>query len=71
VLAADGSLIAVLYRENRVVAPLQDIPEMTRKAVIATEDARFYAHNGVDFKGTPAPPSRTSGPTRSPRAGRR
>jgi membrane peptidoglycan carboxypeptidase len=42
----------VLYRENRVVAPLQDIPEMTRKAVIATEDARFYAHNGVDFKGT-------------------
>jgi membrane peptidoglycan carboxypeptidase len=52
VLAADGSLIAVLYRENRVVAPLQDIPEMTRKAVIATEDARFYAHNGVDFKGT-------------------
>jgi membrane peptidoglycan carboxypeptidase len=52
VLAADGSLIAVLYRENRVVAPLADIPEMARKAVIATEDARFYAHNGVDYKGT-------------------
>ena len=52
VLAADGSLIAVLYRENRVVAPLADIPDMTRKALIATEDARFYAHNGVDFKGT-------------------
>jgi hypothetical protein len=52
VLAADGTLIAVLYRENRVVAPLADIPEMARKAVIATEDARFYAHNGVDYKGT-------------------
>ena len=52
VLAADGSLIAVLYRENRVIAPLEDIPEMARKAVIATEDARFYAHNGVDYKGT-------------------
>ena len=52
ILAADGSLLAVLYRENRVVAPLAEIPEQTRKAVIAVEDARFYAHNGIDYKGT-------------------
>ena len=50
--AVDGSQIAVLYRQNRVNARLQDVPELTRKAVIATEDARFYSHNGVDIKGT-------------------
>jgi membrane peptidoglycan carboxypeptidase len=52
ILAADGSLIASLYLENRVVVPLTDVPEHTRKAVLAIEDARFYAHNGVDVKGT-------------------
>ena len=52
ILAVDGSQIAVLYRQNRVNARLQDVPEMARKAVIATEDARFYSHNGVDIKGT-------------------
>jgi len=52
ILAADGTQLAVLYRQNRVNARLQDIPEMARKAVIATEDARFYSHNGVDIKGT-------------------
>ena len=52
IVARDGTLIAVLYRQNRVVAPLQNIPELARKAVIATEDARFYAHHGVDYKGT-------------------
>jgi membrane peptidoglycan carboxypeptidase len=52
ILAADGSLLAVLYRENRVIAPLADVPEMTRKALIAVEDSRFYAHNGIDYKGT-------------------
>jgi membrane peptidoglycan carboxypeptidase len=52
ILAADGSLIASLYTENRVVVPLTDVPEITRKAVLAIEDSRFYAHNGVDIKGT-------------------
>jgi len=52
ILAADGSQIAVLYRQNRVSVKLADVPEHTRQAVIATEDARFYSHNGVDVKGT-------------------
>ncbi len=53
ILAADGkTVLAILYRQNRVNAPLQDVPELARKAVIATEDARFYAHKGVDYKGT-------------------
>lgn len=52
ILAADGSLIASMYVENRVVVPLADVPELTRKALIAIEDSRFYAHNGIDMKGT-------------------
>ena len=52
ILASDGSLIASLYTENRVVVGLADVPETARKAVLAIEDSRFYAHNGVDVKGT-------------------
>ncbi len=52
ILAADGSVIASLYEENRSSVPLADVPEHVRKAVLAIEDARFYAHNGVDAKGT-------------------
>ncbi len=52
ILAADGTRIAVLYRENRVETQLEDINELTRKAVIAIEDSRFYAHDGIDYKGT-------------------
>ena len=52
ILAADGSQLAVLYRQNRVYTRLADIPALARQAVIATEDSRFYEHKGVDYKGT-------------------
>lgn len=32
--------------------PLSDIPDHLVKAVLATEDRRFYSHIGVDFLGT-------------------
>jgi len=52
-LAADGSLIAWLYLENRVrVDRLDDVPQHVRQAVVAIEDSRFYDHRGVDVKGT-------------------
>ena len=52
-LAADGSLIAWLYLENRVrVDRLADVPEHVRRAVVAIEDSRFYDHRGVDVKGS-------------------
>ena len=46
-----GSLIAE-YRgsENRIYASLEEMPANLVNAVIATEDARFYDHNGVDIK---------------------
>jgi len=35
--------------EKRTVIPLEEIPLSLRQAVIITEDANFYNHNGVDF----------------------
>jgi membrane peptidoglycan carboxypeptidase len=51
-LAADGSLIAQFYDENRVVVPLRQIAPALRAAVVSIEDARFYEHSGIDVKGT-------------------
>ncbi len=36
--------------ENRISAPIDEIPKMLQYAFIATEDERFYTHNGIDLK---------------------
>ena len=51
ILAADGTLLATFYDQNRVVVPLAEISPMLQHAVIATEDKRFYEHAGVDPAG--------------------
>ena len=51
ILAADGTTIAWLFRENRVPVPLSTVPQHVRDAVVAIEDSRFYEHDGVDAKG--------------------
>jgi len=44
-----GKTLAKLYaEENRQVVSLSDMPEQLKQAVIATEDRRFYEHEGVD-----------------------
>ncbi|HEY5518990.1 MAG TPA: biosynthetic peptidoglycan transglycosylase, partial [Cellulomonas sp.] len=50
-LAADGSVLATFYAENRVVVPLASVAPIMQNAVIATEDKRFYAHGGIDPTG--------------------
>ncbi len=52
ILAADGSTIATVYLRNRVAVPLKDVSVTMRHAIIATEDSRFYEHNGLDIRGT-------------------
>ena len=51
ILAADGSVIANLYAENRTRVPLDQISPYMKDAVIAIEDTRFYEHGGVDTTG--------------------
>jgi membrane peptidoglycan carboxypeptidase len=36
--------------ENRTLIPLSQVPQVTRDAVIAAEDERFYQHHGIDAK---------------------
>jgi penicillin-binding protein 1A len=52
VYAADGTLLGSIPAErNRQPVPLSRISPWMAKAVIATEDRRFYQHGGVDYEG--------------------
>ncbi|MEO8107692.1 MAG: transglycosylase domain-containing protein [Actinomycetes bacterium] len=51
-LAADGTVIARFYSQNRVYVPIKKISPQMRDAIVAIEDARFYEHNGIDVRGT-------------------
>ncbi len=51
ILAADGSVLATIYYQNRIEVPLESISPIMRQATVAVEDARFLDHNGVDFRG--------------------
>jgi len=51
VYAADGRLMAVFGENRRYPVTIDQVPERLRQAFIAIEDARFYEHGGVDYKG--------------------
>ena len=51
VYTSDGALIGVFGQERREFVAIKDIPLIQRQALLAIEDARFYEHGGVDFKG--------------------
>ncbi len=50
VLDRTGRLIARLEYVRRVNVPLSRVPPFVRDAFIATEDRRFYHHNGLDWR---------------------
>ncbi|MCF8094687.1 MAG: PBP1A family penicillin-binding protein, partial [Desulfobacteraceae bacterium] len=45
----DDRKIAEFYEERRFVIPLSRMPGHLINAFVATEDARFYQHDGIDF----------------------
>jgi 1A family penicillin-binding protein len=51
VYANNGELIATLFKENRTWVSIATIPQCMRQAIVASEDARFYQHYGIDFVG--------------------
>lgn len=51
VYSDSGELLSEFYVENRTPVKLEDIPKRLIQALIATEDARFYQHRGLDLRG--------------------
>ena len=51
VYAADNSVIAEYYLQNRRSVDLDKISDYAKTAIVDTEDVRFYKHNGVDPQG--------------------
>ncbi|AMO25448.1 penicillin-binding protein [Ramlibacter tataouinensis] len=51
VYSAEGILIGEFGQERRSLTPINEVPKVMKDAVLAIEDARFYSHGGVDYKG--------------------
>jgi membrane peptidoglycan carboxypeptidase len=52
VLASDGATpLTYFYDFFRVPVTIDQIPEVMQRAIVATEDVRFYQHNGLDVQG--------------------
>lgn len=56
VYANDGTLIGRYYVQDRSTSKFRDISPNVFNALLATEDARFYEHSGIDPIGTIAIP---------------
>lgn len=52
ILSQDGKELAVFKRSNRDWVALEQIAPAVVKALIATEDHRFYQHHGLDWRRT-------------------
>lgn len=51
VYSADGQLLCKFFDENRSPVKYEEVSPLFFKALIDTEDERFYDHSGVDFTG--------------------
>src|SRR6476620_1832091 len=51
IYSADGQMLGEFGEERRNLTPIEEIPAVMKNAVLSIEDARFYEHSGVDYKG--------------------
>lgn len=49
IYSADTVLLGRYFKQYRTEVKYEDLPEYVYHALVATEDARFYDHSGVDF----------------------
>jgi penicillin-binding protein 1A len=52
IISSDGVTIGKFYNENRTPIKYEDLPQSLVKALVATEDERFYEHSGIDARRT-------------------
>lgn len=50
VISSDGHILGKYYVQNRSTIQYKDINPYVIKGLIATEDARFYEHSGIDLR---------------------
>lgn len=50
VYSDDGVLLGKYYIENRQNADMEEITPLLVNTLVATEDARFFEHSGIDFR---------------------
>jgi penicillin-binding protein 1A len=50
IYSADSVLLGRYYIQDRTEVKFDDIAQSVKEALIATEDARFYKHEGVDYR---------------------
>ncbi|MDH5475278.1 MAG: transglycosylase domain-containing protein [Cyclobacteriaceae bacterium] len=50
VYSADGELLGKYYLQDRSAVLYQDISKNVINALVATEDARFFEHHGIDYR---------------------
>ena len=52
IISSDGKTLGKYYLDdNRTPIAYEDLPENLVNALVATEDARFYEHSGIDARG--------------------
>ncbi|MBP5210868.1 MAG: transglycosylase domain-containing protein [Bacteroidales bacterium] len=49
-ISCDGKVFSTFHKENRSFVSFDELPESLVNAAIATEDARFYKHSGIDLR---------------------
>jgi penicillin-binding protein 1A len=52
IISSDGVVLGKYFEKNRSQLKYSDLPQNLVQALVATEDARFYEHSGVDGRGT-------------------
>jgi len=52
VISSDGVTLGKYAFKNRTPVGFKELPDNLVKALIATEDERFYKHSGIDFRAT-------------------
>ena len=52
IISFDGKTLGKYAKENRTPIKYKDLPEHLIKALVATEDERYYSHSGIDAQAT-------------------
>ncbi|MCY4324450.1 MAG: transglycosylase domain-containing protein, partial [Betaproteobacteria bacterium] len=51
IFSADGELLGEFGEEKRQLVRFENYPSLLVSALLATEDQRFFEHNGLDLRG--------------------